>query len=35
MKTIREDSRFTNLASEEAPIRVVIRKQLQKFNNNN
>jgi cell division control protein 6 len=35
MQTIREDSRFTNLASEEAPIRIVIRKQLQKFNNNN
>ena len=33
MKTIRENSRFADLANEEEPIRAVVRERLKKFNN--
>jgi len=33
MKTIREDSRFKELAHEEPTIRAVVREQLKQFQN--
>lgn len=35
METIREDSRFADLANEEAPIRTVVRERLKSFQNSN
>jgi len=33
METIREDSRFEDLANEEATIRAVVREQMKQFRN--
>nr|WP_136602758.1 AAA family ATPase [Salinigranum halophilum] len=35
MSTIREDSRFTDLAKEDAPIRAVVREHMKRFHNDN